>query len=103
MFLEELVKPEDLPKLRKDPDFSIHAALPWKGNPEAMPPGTARGLSFGIACSKLSTGVTGTAVDPKTGAVIPRHLLAQREIAKRLKELPEEERQEVIDYINSKD
>jgi len=71
--------------------LSLHKALPWKGNPELLPPGSREGLGFIIGLAKACAGVKGKAIDPDTGRELPRAVLCRKNLAKHLKSRPEGE------------
>jgi len=56
----------------------------WKGAPERMVDRVKMGLGKAIALSRAAMDTLGTAVDPKTGNLIPRKGLRQRELAPRV-------------------
>jgi len=57
----------------------VKKTVDWKGDPLRMPMGAREGLGKAITLSKAAMDVTGTAVDPKTGRLVPRKVLTQRE------------------------
>lgn len=65
----------------RNPNFSLYfkKAVDWKGDVDAMPPGARSGLSRAISISQGARGVRGTAIDPRTGNLVPRKAVVQRE------------------------
>jgi len=64
----------------------------WKGAPEMMVERVKMGLGKAIALSRAAMDTLGTAVDPKTGNLIPRKGLRQRELAPAVTPMTPEER-----------
>lgn len=81
-----------LPGMEAETGIYVKDAVDWKGDVGKMPPGAAEGLvKYAIPASVAAAGTLGTAIDPKTGAVVPAKVIKQREVAS-AKYSPEEMR-----------
>jgi len=82
----ERLSPKDILELLRDERVVLRKAPPWKRNPFAMHPGTKEGLRISVGISQACRDVLGTAIDPETGNLITRKALAQKELARKLRE-----------------
>jgi len=78
-------------------NFTLYVKKPviWKGAPERMLAGVREGLGKAVGLSKAWVDrpeALGTAIDPRTGWLIPRKGLKQREIRAQVRPLPPEEK-----------
>jgi hypothetical protein len=64
----------------------VGAAVPWKMNPEAMPPEVKAGLEKAKKISKDCGGIKGTAINPLTGGLVPQKVICQLKKAGKIKE-----------------
>jgi len=74
-------------------NFTLYVKSPvaWKGAAPMMPNGVKTGLGKAIALSKAAMDTLGTAVDPRTGWLVPRKGLQQRAIRDRVTPMTPEE------------